>query len=413
MPTIEAITLLGSSSGRNAGDAALIAGIMDSIDESCGMRLLYEIPTIKPSFIRSSYANRTKSIGMLPWNLSIKMLGVPTYRSIMRTDLSLVFDAILFDRALYNPLFNFLSTLALLLPHAKKAGKRMGFFNVSAGPVATPAGRRMLRKVAESMDFLTVRDQNSHDLLRDIGIVEQPIIVTADAALTMKAPPEQRSQKILRELGFADGDEILGINVSAYLDTWAGTNRKPMGKGAFIAAYANALNKVLGEIEAPVLFVSTQHHDVPLTLELMSRIKCARHKAHCSNIEYSHYDIRGVLGSLALLFGMRLHATILASAGLAPVLALPHQPKVSHYFKTLGLEDFVLTFDAFSEEALRKHILKGWAERARIRTVLQRSIPVSRERALIAANIVSTLARGQSIESAIRVSQPSQQATVG
>ncbi|MBN8550415.1 MAG: polysaccharide pyruvyl transferase family protein, partial [Deltaproteobacteria bacterium] len=191
---INSLTLLGSSSGRNAGDAALIAGIMDSVDESCGRKLVYEIPTIKPSFIRNNYHNQTQPIGMLPWNLSVKMLGVPTYRSIMRTDLSLVFDAILFDRSLYNPLFNFLSTLALLLPRAKRAGKRMGFFNVSAGPVTTPAGREMLRRVASLMDFVTVRDQNSYDLLRNIGVVDQPILITADAALTMRPASEERVQ---------------------------------------------------------------------------------------------------------------------------------------------------------------------------------------------------------------------------
>lgn len=401
MAGIETVTLLGSSSGRNAGDAALIAGIMDSIDDACASRLLYEIPTIKPSFIRTSYANRTRPIGMLPWNASLKMLGIPTFRSIMRTDLSLVFDAILFDRSLYNPLFNFLSTLALMLPYAKRSGKRMGFFNVSAGPINTPAGRKMLRTVANSMDFITVRDQNSHDLLREIGVTEKPILVTADAALTMRAPPTARTQSILRSLGFSEGEDILGINVSAYLDTWSGSSKESMGKEAFLRSYSRALDRVLQELGVPVLFISTQHHDVPLTLELMSRIKAPKHKAHCSNLEYSHYDIRGVLGSMSLLFGMRLHATILASAGLAPVLALPHQPKVSHYFKTIGLDDFVLTFDNYSEDALVRHLLNGWAQRLRIRSILESNIPVSQRKAREAATLVAALAQGHSVESAL------------
>ena len=75
---LNSITLLGSSSGRNAGDAALMAGIMDSIDEACESRILYEIPTIKPSFIHDQYKNRTRPVATLPWNLSLKMLGLPT-----------------------------------------------------------------------------------------------------------------------------------------------------------------------------------------------------------------------------------------------------------------------------------------------------------------------------------------------
>lgn len=399
---IDSITLLGSSSGRNAGDAALIAGIMDSVDEACGRRLLYEIPTIKPSFIRSSYHNRTVPIGMLPWNLSVKMLGIPTFRSILRTDLTLVFDAILFDRALYNPLFNFLSTLALLLPYAKRAKKKMGFFNVSAGPVNTPAGRKMLRRVSELMDFITVRDQNSYNLLREIGVVDQPILITADAALTMRSASEARVDEILRTLGFTPGQEILGINVSAYLDTWAGSSRESLGKEKFLDSYSAALNRVLKQIGVPVLFVSTQHHDVPLTQALADRVTVPVHKAHLTNIEYSPYDIRGVLSKISLLFGMRLHATILASAGLTPVLALPHQPKVSHYFKTIGLDEYVLTFDNYSEESLVQILLKGWSERPRMRMLLEKNIPISRGKALQAAELVAALASGRDTDAAVR-----------
>jgi len=100
--TIHSVTLLGSSSGRNAGDAAIMSGVMDSVDAAVGSRLLYEIPTIKPEFVRNNYQNDVRPVSMLPWNFSVKMLGLPTYRSVMRTDLSLVFDAVLFDRSLYN-----------------------------------------------------------------------------------------------------------------------------------------------------------------------------------------------------------------------------------------------------------------------------------------------------------------------
>ena len=86
-------TLLGSSSGRNTGDAALISSIMQAVNASCESNLLYEIPTIRPSYIRNNYREKVKPVGMLPWNFSIKMLGIPTYRSIMRTDLTLIFDS--------------------------------------------------------------------------------------------------------------------------------------------------------------------------------------------------------------------------------------------------------------------------------------------------------------------------------
>ena len=127
---IRSISLLGSSSGRNAGDAALLSGIMDSIDSRLGRRLVYEIPTIRPNYVWHNYNNKVRPVSMLPWSLSVKMAGIPTVASILRSDLTMVFDAILFDKQLYNPLFNYLSTINFLLPLAKKFNKKLGFYNV-------------------------------------------------------------------------------------------------------------------------------------------------------------------------------------------------------------------------------------------------------------------------------------------
>ena len=191
-------TLLGSSSGRNAGDAALISGIMDAVDRAIGAPLRYEIPTIRPGYIRDNYPNQTVPISMMPWSGSLKMLGIPTLRSILRTDITLMFDAILFDRALFNPLFNFMSSLHLMLPYARRKGKRMACYNVGTGPVTTPTGRRMLRELAELMDFITVRDQDSYDILRDIGVQNPRIRVTADAALNAPASDRAHAERLLK-----------------------------------------------------------------------------------------------------------------------------------------------------------------------------------------------------------------------
>ncbi len=399
---INSITLLGSSSGRNAGDAALIAGIIDSVDAAVGRKVIWEIPTIKPSYIRDNYRGITRPISMLPWAGSVKMLGIPTYRSIHRTDMSLIFDAILFDRALYNPLFNYLSTVSLLLPAAKRKGKLLGYFNVGVGPITTPAGSKMLQKLSDEMDFITVRDQDSYRILQEIGVKNPNILVTADAALNMAGSSEERVDEILGSIGFNRSEQILAINLSKYIDTWAGAGTTPMGKERFAKTYAAALDRALERIQAPVLFVCTQVHDVPLTKMVMELVTKAPKKGIITNERYNHYDIKGVLGAVSLLCGMRLHATILASASLTPVLGLPHQPKVIHYFRTIDLEDRIITFKDFTEESFGEFIVKGWEQRAKIRATLERKVPQNKQRALRAAELVAALDRGEAVDTAIR-----------
>lgn len=399
---INSATLLGSSSGRNAGDAALISGIMGSVDAACGRKLTYEIPTINTKFIRENYtAHKVVPISMMPWNLSIKMLGLPTYQSVMRTDVSLIFDAILFDRSLYNPLFNFLSTLYLILPRAKRQGKLIGLYNVGAGPVSTPQGRKMLKTVAEIADFITVRDPGSFKLLRDIGVQNPRMILTADAALNAPASDERRSKEIMRGLGLNPEEETFAVNVNAYLDTWASPGRVSMGREKFVTAYRAALQRVSQELGVQMLFVSTQHHDVDITREIMAGISSSKPMAMLPNTTYSHYDVKGVLGHVSLLFGMRLHAMILASSMLTPIVGLAYQPKCDYYYESLGLESFSMSFDDFSEDGLVRHMLSGWEKRTAIRSTLEERIPQLKSDADKAGQVVAAVARGETIESAL------------
>lgn len=398
--TLQRITLLGSSSGRNAGDAALIAGIMDAIDEACESELLYEIPTIRPNFIRENYRNHVQPIGMMPWDLSLKILGVPTFRSILRTDLSLIFDAVLFDRSLYNPLFNYMSSLWLMLPRAKRAGKLLGCYNVGIGPVDTSAGQRILKDILEMMDFVTVRDATGLKAVRELGVQNPRVMVTADAALTMRPTDDIRVASILKHLGLGLDESIVGININAYLDTWVRPKRPSMGKDRFLAAYAEGINRFASETGTPLLFIATQHHDVAITKALMERINVPVKKVLFANTTYNHYEIKGVMQRLALLFGMRLHATILGASALAPTLGIEYQPKVRYFFEALGLPERCMSFEGFSGEAIYKHLRAGWESRGKIAEHLRRVVPSLQEEALKPAALIARLSRGESIESA-------------
>ncbi len=229
------------------------------------------------------------------------MFGIPTYRSVQRTDMSLIFDAILFDRSLYNPLFNYLSTVRCCFRLQRRRGNYSATLMSASARSQLPPGGTMLRKLTDEMDFITVRDQDSYKILMDIGVKNPRILVTADAALTMAPASDARTEEILQSAGFSSNEEILAINVSKYIDTWAGAGTQPMGKEKFVELYSAALNKALKKIQAPVLFICTQVHDIPLTQAIMDRTTAAPKKGMITNVLYNHYDIKGVLGKVSLL----------------------------------------------------------------------------------------------------------------
>ncbi|MDF3129773.1 polysaccharide pyruvyl transferase family protein [Kiritimatiellaeota bacterium B1221] len=394
MSKLNSITLLGSASGRNAGDAALIAAIMDGVDEACGRRLRYEIPTIRADYIRDEYPNNSVPVGMMPWHGALRMLGIPTLRSILRTDAILIFDACLFDRSLFNPLFNFLSSFYLMLPLAKKRGVPIIGFNVGVGPVHTKSGKKMLKKVVDMMDFITVRDQDSLDLLREVGVENTRVQLAADAALNAPSGDEAEATGIYEKAGIDIHEAKLGINVNRYLDTWASADRESMGKEKFLDVFSAALIKVHAELNVPIVFVTTQHHDIEVTQDLIDRLPSEIRTARIDNRDYNHAKIKGVLRHIDLLCGMRLHSLIMASAELAPVVGITYQPKVAYYFRELELPERTVSFDDFTPESLSTLILDGWRDKAALSTQLHKRIPVLKAKAAWSAELMAAFDQG-------------------
>lgn len=395
MAKINSITILGSSSGRNAGDAALLSGIMDCIDQACGRRVLYEIPTYRPDYIWHNYENKVRPISMLPWDATVGMLGVPTYNSIRRSKLTIIYDAMLFDRKLFNPLTNYMSSAWLYLKHLKKQGNLVGFYNVGAGPVTTDWGKKMLAELAELADFITVRELDSYNLLKDFGIDQEKMLITADNAIPVRASSQEKVKEIFSSLGLNFGEEILGININSYLNTWAGLDQKALSADDFISTYAQALNEFLTKIKVPVLFVCTQHSDIAVTEKLMKQINPANKTALFSNVNYNHHDVKGVLANISFLFAMRLHASILATSAYTPAAALVFQKKVESYYKLLSLDSNILSFADFSKDSLLAKLDLGWLNRAKTRSQLEKIIPNLSLETAKSAEIVAAIDRGE------------------
>lgn len=389
---INTVCLLGSAAGRNAGDAALISGIMDAIDLRLERKLLYKIPTLFPSFVNETYrANNVEAINVMPWTGSIKLFGLPTRKAVVESDLSLVFDAVLFDRSLYNPMFNFLSSLYFLLPAAKKAGKKVGLYNCGVGPITTPMGEKMLKRVCDVCDFITVREEGSANVLRKIGVPENRFVVTADAALNAPGIPDEEVNKIFRDIGLDPNEEIMALNINKYLNTWSNQSNAKITVNDFLDLMANSVNQAAASITAPLLLVSTYHGDIELTAEFRKRLKVKQQVAAIDNKKYDHYQIKGVLSKVSLLFAMRLHAMILASSSGTPIAGLAYQPKVQHYFDQLGISDSCTDFADFSIEKMSKFLITNWERRVETKGILAREIPLLQQKAMIAANCVAEL----------------------
>ena len=117
------ITVLGSFSGRNSGDVAILSSIVSEISK-LSSDVEFEVPTTNPSFILEEFPDgNVKPVSAMPWNLSLRLLGVSVFRSVKRTDITMITAGVLNDLRLFNPVFSFLLALRFLIPYAKKHNK--------------------------------------------------------------------------------------------------------------------------------------------------------------------------------------------------------------------------------------------------------------------------------------------------
>ena len=117
------ITLLGNNSGRNLGDAAILSSILHQIN-SLLPKAKFFVPATHIEWIQKNYEAKynAKALNVMPWTLSIRLLGLPTMIAIAKSDTVFICDGIIFGKKILNPAFNYLITLLFLIPWAKLMG---------------------------------------------------------------------------------------------------------------------------------------------------------------------------------------------------------------------------------------------------------------------------------------------------
>jgi polysaccharide pyruvyl transferase WcaK-like protein len=365
---IKRINILGNFSGRNAGDAAILGGLLEDV-AALFPGAVFTIPTINTAFVKREYSGfNVKPISLLPWNLSLKILGLPVITSCLKADLILVTDAILFDRKLYNPLFNYLWTLSYVLPMAKKRNIPIILYNCSLGPVKRKNGQNCLRRVIQNSDVVILRDKESKELLQSFKIDHPQIYQGADCALNAEPVADQRFEEIRRKekLDFLDHSTI-GFNVNSYIDAFVRESGEKYGRERLIDVFAQTVDKVIDDLDVNVVFVETQHMDMSIATQVVNKIRNQDRIRMISNIRYSYREICSLLKRLDLFVGMRTHSLILSSGmGVVPVGIVTY-PKNRGYMRTLNLEKNLIEFKDLTVETFASKIIQIYGQRREIR----------------------------------------------
>ena len=204
---------------------------------------------------------------------------------------------------------SFLYYLSLIFL-AKYLGKKTIIFAQGIGPISTILARFLTSLVLKKVDLITVRDKESQNYLKKLGVDS---ILATDPAWCLEISTEEKLLKVDK------------INIGVQLREWKTLTNKNLN------VVANILSEKFNDEKNCINLISLQDtHD----LEIMQRLKNILLKKDLqSEVRiYSGLSINqsiNILGNLDYLIGMRFHACLISANFNVPTLALSYDPKVT------------------------------------------------------------------------------------
>lgn len=187
------------------------------------------------------------------------------------------------------------------------------------GPINHESNREKVKKVIDRVDAITLREEDSLKLLKDIGIRKPHMVVTADPVLTYQSAEVSRIKEIFAEENIPVDQDLVGINIRKWKHSV--NLEEEVAKAADLMFEQHGLSSV---------FIPMFQEDLEVARLIASKMK---HPSFIIKKIYKPDELIGIIGCMRLIIAMRLHTLIYASINSIPMIGLVYDPKVVGYLE--------------------------------------------------------------------------------
>ncbi len=249
---------------------------------------------------------------------------------------------------------------------AKLLGKRVVLWGHSIGPFKGFNYRIFTNWVLNKVDIIATRDQRSNLELNKLGVKKPKILQTFDSAFALNT--KRWKQGSLQR--FAPSGRFISISVRY----WPFHKNKYAVHRNYIMEMIKLCDWLIAE-GFQLVFVSTtplEHHigDTGVAKEIICGLKDSSKAIVVDEIGYTYKDLINFYSKAFLNIGTRMHSTILASLAGTPSLAISYEFKSKGLFSVLELSEFVVEQQGFSYEELKPKVIKLIRDREKIKALL-------------------------------------------
>ena len=323
----DGVMICGAYGKENAGDDAILSAIiaeMRQIDPYMPITVLSR----RPKQTRMTY--RVKAVhtfSLFSWHRRMRHT-----RLYISGGGSLIQD-VTSRRSLWYYLYN--------IRVAKRKGNKVMMYGCGIGPVIRENHQRLAAKcINRYVDAITLREPDSLEELRRMGVDQPETYLAADPALTLPGAAEELVDSAM----LSHGIQPEGKYICFALRNWPGIAEK---LEAIRAAAAFAYR----ECGLTPLFLAVERFHDP---DILHRAVEGLDVPFCMIDQPEDPKvIIGILARMKVVASMRLHALIFAAGKGVPLVGIVYDPKVSAFLKYIGEDLYVdlrdLTADQLCE----------------------------------------------------------------
>ena len=334
---MKTVVLSGYYGFDNAGDEALLAAISSTLREYA--------PDLRIIVLSASPARTQQLYGEEAVSRVNPLLLVRTLR---QADLLISGGgSLLQDVTSWRSILYYLGVVAL----ARWLGTPVMFYAQGIGPIQRPWARRLTRIIANRVQLITLRDEDSRRELQLMGVTQPPILVTADPVLgmsrtgkqTLKRPwPGSVWPELAEDLEAPEDEKGDRVNLRT-LEGPLKREGQPKRVGFALRNWKDLSGYKIAVASAADYLAEQGWEIVFIPLQYPEDLTAAREAATKMHNTYTLMEGRSTVAEviqeiarLDLLIGMRLHSLIFAATLGVPLLGISYDPKVTAFLEQLG-----------------------------------------------------------------------------
>ncbi len=243
-----------------------------------------------------------------------------------------------------------------IIQMGKMLGLKIMIYANGVGPIRKKCNRRIVRKVLNKVDYITLREETSKQELEALGVANPPVEVTADPAFTIEVNHAGKAR-----LSLPEGRKYYVVSIRC----WKDFDDKLIGILSKVYSY---IWKKYGYI--PVFLPMQFPSDLAFSKMTAKEIKFGAVFAE----EYMRADeMMDIIQHSEFVIAMRLHTIIYAANVCVPSIGISYDPKVNSFMHSVN-NNLVLEIDDISEKNLQSLVDEMIEHNASYRDILESKI---------------------------------------